>query len=108
MIFGNVSENFPRCKIKQLPFCQQKLWVEIKRLTDHLSNILISYDKSNKIDPSILTTLVAMEAKIALISRTIIGVDELTGESLSLFSSKKHYDDLTNIEIEQFEKYLRS
>jgi len=81
-----------------------ELFGEIKRLTDHVVNILVSYDTSNKIDPNSLTTLAAIEVKIALISRKIIGVDELTGESLSLFSNKKHYDNLTNIEIEEFER----
>ena len=81
-----------------------ELWIEIKRLNDHMVNLLVSYDESTRLDPNSLTTLSAMATKVALISRTVIGVDELTGESLGLFSNKKHYEALTKIEVEHFER----
>jgi hypothetical protein len=67
-------------------------------------NLLVSYDQSTELDISSLTTLSAMAAKVALISRSVIGADELTGENLSLFSNKKHFENLAKIEVEHFEK----
>lgn len=84
-----------------------ELYIEIKRLSYHLTNLLANYDQSNIIDRKGYTTLSAIAAKVALISRTVIGVDELTIDSLSLFSSKNHYNNLTNIEIEQFQEIAK-
>jgi len=101
---GECVRDFSEMQDEAAGILPTELWVEIKRLNDQVVNLLVSYDHSTKIDPSGLTTLSAMMAKVALISRAVIGADELTEENLSLFSSTKHYINLANIEVEHFER----
>ncbi|HXC43139.1 MAG TPA: hypothetical protein VNY51_06430 [Candidatus Dormibacteraeota bacterium] len=81
-----------------------ELWVEVKHLTDHMVKLLVRYDEDGQIEPDDLARLLAMSAKVGLLSRAVIGVDELTDESLALFSSKKSYQSLAEIEVEHFER----
>jgi hypothetical protein len=48
-----------------------------------------------------------MAVKVSLISRAVVGADELTEESLRLFTSKKHLENLASIEVEHFEKMTK-
>jgi len=81
-----------------------ELWVEAKRLSDHMVELLVRYDEEGQIEHDNLMRLVAISAKVGLLSRSVIGVDELTNESLALFSSKKEYEKLAEIEVESFER----
>jgi len=85
-----------------------QLWVEVKKLNDYMASILVSYDEEENISENDFKTLVAMMAKVCLLSRLVIGADELTEESIKLFSSKKEYDKLANIEIEEFKKIQKN
>jgi hypothetical protein len=85
-----------------------ELWVEVKRLTDHMVQLLVRYDEDGQIDSDGLARLVAIFMKVGLLSRSVIGVDELTGESLALFSSKKDYDRIAEIEVEYFERISKN
>ncbi len=82
-----------------------ELWIEVKKVNDYIVDILVSYDDKNEIEEESLKSFVAMCTKIGLMSRNVFGVDELTEESLKLFSSKKHYEELANLEIEHIKKY---
>ncbi|MCL5950278.1 MAG: hypothetical protein M1132_00910 [Chloroflexi bacterium] len=81
-----------------------ELWVEVKRLNDYLAEFLVCYDEGQQVDLNNLTNLSAMAAKVALLGRVVIGVDELTGESLSLISNRKNYERVANVGIDYFER----
>jgi len=81
-----------------------ELWVEVKRLSGDMSNILEVYDENEALEKALLTSLIARMVKIALVSRVVLGVDELTGESLSLFSAAEDYERISNMEISAFGK----
>jgi hypothetical protein len=66
--------------------------------------ILVSYDEEKGITEDIVKTLVAMMTKVCLLSRAVVGTDELTGESINLFSSKSDYEKLASLEIEELKK----
>lgn len=78
-------------------------WVEIKKLSDCMSGILGEYDESKGIKQASFTNLVARMTKVALLARVVLGVDELTDESLSLFAAAKDYERTASIEIGFFE-----
>ena len=101
---GECVQEFSELQYEAAAILPVELWAEVKRLNDYVVNLLVSYDQSTELDISSLTTLSAMAAKVALISRSVIGADELTGENLSLFSNKKHFENLAKIEVEHFEK----
>ena len=48
--------------------------------------------------------IIAMDAKVALLSRAVLGVDELTDESLRLFSKRNEFESLTNIKLSELER----
>lgn len=81
-----------------------EVWVEIKKLCDDMSNILGKYDEKGGIEGANFKNLVARMTKVALVTRVVLGIDELTGESLSLFTASKDYERIANMEIKFFEE----
>ncbi len=102
--FRACMKEFYEINIECISILPTNLCVEVKRLNDHMMGILGSYYKGGAISEESLKILHAMAGKIALLSRTVIGADELTEESLNLFSSKKEYERLVNMEIEYIKK----
>ncbi len=101
---GNCIKVFSEIQEESSAILPTELWIEVKKLNDQMTNILVKYDEENGIPEDSYKIAVGMMTKIGLLSRTIIGADELTEESLSLFSSKKGYNNLANIEICDFIK----
>jgi hypothetical protein len=99
---GNCIKDFSEIQEEGAAILPTELWMEVKKLNDHMIKILVSYDDGNGISEDNFKILVAMIVKVSLLSRAVIGVDRLTEASLSLFSSKKQYENLANIEIEYF------
>jgi hypothetical protein len=83
------------------------LWVAIKHLSSAMTDLVVDYDEVSKIDQDKLLAIIAMDAKVALLSRAVLGVDELTDESLRLFSTRKGLESLTNIELRELEERAR-
>ncbi|HXD32137.1 MAG TPA: hypothetical protein VN643_13525 [Pyrinomonadaceae bacterium] len=71
------------------------LWIEIRRLSTAMTDLVTDYDVVSKIDQDKLIAILAIDAKVALLSRAVLGVDELTGESLRLFSKRNGIETLT-------------
>lgn len=69
-----------------------------------MGNILAEYDTKGEIANETTRDFISRCAKAVLISRTVLGVDKLTGESIKLFASKKDFERLTEIEIDHFKK----
>ena len=76
-----------------------ELWIEVKKLSEHVVTISDEYDKNKIIDSNQIVKLSAIGS--------VLGVDELTEESIKIFSSKKAFGNLANIEISYFENMAR-
>jgi len=83
------------------------LWIEIKRLSTAMTDLVVDYDEVSKIDKDKLIAIMAIAAKVALLSRAVLGVDELSDESLKLFSKRKGFESATNIELSELEDLAR-
>ncbi len=81
-----------------------KVWAEIKKLSEDMSNVLIKYDEKGEIEEANFKNLVDRMTKVALVARVVLGIDELTDESLSLFAASKDYERIVNMEIKFFEE----
>lgn len=81
-----------------------ELWVEVKQLNDQMAQMLVDYDEGKGLTEDSLRKLSAREAKVALLSRVVIGADELTEQSIKLFSNKKGFERLADMEIDYFRK----
>lgn len=79
-----------------------ELWVEIKRLNDVMTDTLGSYDDGEGVTEDSMRTLVAHSTKVGLLSRAVLGIDELTTESLKLYSTEKSFKRLADLEVEHF------
>lgn len=101
---GTCTKDFSEIQEESAAILPTELWVEVKKLNDLMTKSLVSYDEGTGISEDSFKTLVALMAKIALLARAVIGADELTEESLSLFSSKQEYRNLADIEIDYFIK----
>jgi len=104
---GDCTKDFSEIQEEGAAILPIELWVEVNRLKDHMMKILVAYDEGKGISEDSYKTLVAMMTKIGLLARTVIGTDELTEESISLFSSKKNYENIANMEIEYFRKSMK-
>jgi len=77
------------------------LWVEIKQLSSYMTKLVVNYDENGKLEGEDIKKLSAKGAKVGLISRAILGVDELSDESIKLFSSTDNIERLAKIEAEE-------
>lgn len=98
---GNCVKEFSEYQEEGAAILPTELWIEIKKTDDYMADILVNYDEGKGVSEDDIKTLAAMMAKVCLLSRVVIGVDELTEESVKLFSSKKEYEKLANIKIEE-------
>jgi len=80
------------------------LWVEVKKLGAHFTGLLNDYDDGKGISTDKFSDMVGSETKVALLGRATIGVDELTDESINLFSKQEDYEGLVNIKPSYFAK----
>ena len=84
-----------------------ELWIEVKKLNSAMADLLTSYDETKCVKEEKLKELSAIDAKVALVSRAVLGVDELTEESLRLFSSTKEFEKLATLESKELERFAR-
>lgn len=84
-----------------------ELWIEVKQLNDVMTSILAAYDDGEGITKSEIEVFSAHAVKVALLSRAVLGIDELTNESLKLFSSEKSFKRVANLEVDHFKKLYR-
>lgn len=69
-----------------------------------MSDAIGEFDSQGIIEQGRMTTLIARMPKVALLSRVVIGSDELTEQSIELFSCQKEYVRAANLEIAYFEE----
>ena len=81
-----------------------ELWVEIKHLNDVMIDVLGFYNESGEISEEDMKTYVAHATKASLLSRAVLGIDELTTEGLKLYSTEKLITSLASLEEEHFKK----
>jgi len=101
---GDCTKDFSEIQEEGAAILPVELWVEVKKLNDQMATILVDYDEGRGVSEDSSKTLVTTMTKIGLLARAVIGADELTEESLSLFANNKNYDNLANMEIESFRK----
>ena len=78
-----------------------ELYVEIKKLENFLCDFLAMYEDRPGECPEELDNLAGISTKVALVARAVMGVDELSQESLKLFSSGKNFKNLVDIELSE-------
>jgi hypothetical protein len=84
------------------------LWLEAKRLLVFVLDFLVKYDEQKPYPEDIKEELSARLAKVALIARAVLGVDELTEESLRLFAKKEDFERLAELEIIDFKEIYKN
>ncbi len=100
---GKCVKEYSEMTEKAAAILPTELWVEIRKLNDFMVDLIIEYDDNATIDEKSLSKFASMHTKVALISRVVLGIDELTGESIKLFTSIKNFDTVTNIKPEYIE-----
>ena len=100
---GKCKKEYSEMTEKAAALLPTELWVEIKQLSTFMTELIVNYDENAMLDENSLSKLAGMDTKVALISRVVLGVDELTEESLKLFSSTKGFERVAKIEPEYFE-----
>jgi hypothetical protein len=78
-----------------------ELFAEVRRLTDLAVDIAVKIDASH---PAQLSEFDAQMAKTALMARALLGVDELSDESIALFAKRNSLERLSKIGLQQFHR----
>lgn len=99
---GECVRDFSELQEEGAAILPTELWIEVKQLNNHVTHMLVLYDEGKGVSAENTVELVSRATKVALLSRVVLGIDELTEESLKLFSSKKSMDRIANLEIEHF------
>ena len=101
---GSCVKEYSELTEKASAILPTDLWVEVKKLSDYMAGLLIGFDKRGSLDEQSISRLEGMGAKVVLVSRAILGVDQLTEESLKLFSAFKDLKQAVAIEPEYLEQ----
>jgi len=101
---GEHYRQFSEAQEKAAVLLPVELWVEVKGLSDEMSDAIFKFDSQGIIEQGRMKTLVARMAKVALLARVVIGSDELTEQSINLFSSQKEYARVADLEVAHFEE----
>mgnify|MGYP000418546229 CR=1 FL=1 len=101
---GECIRQFSELQEEAAAILPTELWVEVKQLNNQMIQMLVDYDEDKGITEDHLTELAAREAKVGLLSRAVLGVDELTEQSMNLFTKKNSLERLADMEIEHFRK----
>jgi hypothetical protein len=83
-----------------------ELYVAAKQATDALVSFMEDYD-NDKDTSSAKDRFDGCNVKAALMMRTLLGVDELSDESIRLFSKKESLTELAEISSDEFIKHAR-
>ncbi len=101
---GKCLKEFSELQEEAAAILPTELWIEVKQLNDGMVQMLADYDEGKSVTEDCLRELIARETKVALLSRAVIGTDELTEQSMKLFSKKGDLERLSDIEIDYFRK----
>lgn len=82
-------------------------YVILKQLGEMMTNFLIKFDEDEELIQDDLIEFTALELKFALLSRSLLGVDELTTENVGLISTKKSYKRLIHLKDDYLKKITR-
>lgn len=99
--------DFNRMQEEGAAILPTNLWIEVRRLNAFMADIIALFNKNQSVSEKSMEELVAKMSKVVLLTRAAIGVDELTKDSLKLFSSEKHYNDLANLKMDFFKDIRR-
>jgi len=101
---GECVREFSELQEEAAAILPTELWVEVKQLNDQMIQMLVDYDEGKGVTENHLRELAAREAKVALLSRVVMGIDELTEQSMNLFTKKNNFERLADMEIDHFRK----
>jgi len=76
-----------------------ELFAEVRRLNDVFIDIAVKVDASQ---PATCAELNAQMAKTAVMARALLGVDELSDESIALFGKRNSPERLSKVGLQQF------
>lgn len=94
---------FSQIQEKSAVFMPAKLWVEIRRLEGDIADIAVAHDRGDQTSMSALKPIAARMTKVALLSRVVLGADELTDQSMALYANQKAYERCADLELSYFE-----
>ena len=101
---GEYFRKFTEAEEKAAVIFPVELWVEIRILSDEISNAIDEFDSQGVSHKARMKTLIARITKVALLARTVIGSDELSEQAINLFSSRKAYARVADLKVTHFEK----
>lgn len=83
------------------------LWILYRNCSSAMSEFVDRYDKGLLTSTNDMLQFTAIDVKVALMTRSFIGVDKLSEENVRLFSTKNELRRVTEIEIDVFEELAR-
>ncbi|MCO7594242.1 MULTISPECIES: hypothetical protein [Pseudomonas] len=105
---GGYFKDFAELEERSAVILPLELWLELQGQSQIICELIQEYEEQGVIASSSVRRYEAGMAKVALLCRTITGVDQLSEHAISLFSSRKDYKRIVDMEISHFDPGLRS
>ncbi|QLL15361.1 hypothetical protein [Pseudomonas chlororaphis] len=100
---GEYYKQFSELEARSAVILPVELWLELKELSNAICCLLQEYDEQGAITSPCMLKVEARMTKVALLCRTITGADQLSEHAIRLFSSRKDYQRVVDMEISKFE-----
>ncbi len=106
-----ISENLKEYSIlteEAAAIMPTNLWIAIRDCSSVMGDFLEKYNKGRlTTSDDDMLAFIAIDTKVALMSRSFIGADKLSGESVKLFATKNDLKRVTEMKASAFEEFAR-
>lgn len=101
---GDIIKDFSILTEEAAAIIPTELWLAIRDCLNAMDTFVEKYDSKTDLKSEDMVSFTAIDTKVALMTRSFIGADKLSDESVKLFSTKKEFYNVTNMEVGAFEE----
>lgn len=100
---GRFYKEFSEAEERSAVIMPVEFWLEVKGLSTSVCSAIEEYDTDGIISGANKMAVEARMTKVVLLTRAMTGADELTDQSIGLFSGRKDYRRVVGLGVSHFE-----
>jgi hypothetical protein len=104
---GDIIKDYSILTEEEATIIPIELWLAVRDCLNAMDTFVEKYDSETGLTSEDLVSFTAIDTKVALMTRSFIGADKLSDESVKLFSTKRELYNVTNMEVDAFEELAR-
>jgi hypothetical protein len=104
---GQILKEYSMLTEEAAAIIPTELWISIRECSSRMNDLVEKYDEGLLRSPDDMVAFTGIDTKVALMTRSFIGADKLSDESVKLFSTKKDLKRVTEMDVSEFENLAR-